>query len=335
MSITIVATRRATDQEWDSAWLACKYATYFHGREWAAIWEKYAQGSIRPRPCRVQFSDGFTAVLPFSQHVQYRGLATRYLSSPAATFGGWISEADLSTAHAALLIAEILRKDSFVWRLNPYDKVLHAASLPTASLPDVTHSLELSPSMDTIVSRWTKGHRSAVHKARREGVLVRTAQSLSDWRAYYRIYEDSLRRWGDSATTRYGWELFKEIAQRDSEFINLYLGTHGDRIIAGVLALYSKNHAVYWHGAVLHDCLSLRPVNLIIHNAISEAKARGCGWFDFNPSGNLEGVANFKRSFSPSTLPAPIVHRVSWRERILACIASPLRKLRGTNTGAM
>ena len=41
--------------------------------------------------------------------------------------------------------------------------------------------------------------------------------------------------------------------------------------------------------------------------AIEQCCADGYGWFDFNPSGDLEGVRAFKKSFGTEDLPCPMV----------------------------
>ena len=70
-------------------------------REWAEIWRDYSGGRIRPAPRMIEFSDGTSALLPLSLETAYRGLGRAYLSSPAGTFGGWISKHTLTTTHAA------------------------------------------------------------------------------------------------------------------------------------------------------------------------------------------------------------------------------------------
>ncbi|MCL0030407.1 hypothetical protein M1M93_01760 [Thermodesulfovibrionales bacterium] len=48
MTLAIKAIRMATAGEWDYIWKNCDYATYFHSREWAGIWQKYTQEKMQP-----------------------------------------------------------------------------------------------------------------------------------------------------------------------------------------------------------------------------------------------------------------------------------------------
>jgi hypothetical protein len=323
MTISIAKISSPTDDEWDFIWSACAYSTYFHSREWAEIWGGYTSGAIRPDPKLILFSDGTRALLPLSAWTSRRGLLKRYESSPAGTFGGWISPDQLTTAHAGALAAYLTQEiGELVWRMNPYDHLAFTCGV-VATKDDVTHTLNLEPGFDSIYRTWTKGHRSAVGKADREGVLVRVASTLDDWRAYYLAYQDSLRRWGPKATSHYGCSLFDEMFRRASPDITLWLAIYQDIVVAGALTFHAKQHVVYWHGAALESFLHLRPVHLILHCAIRDACEKGAAWFDFNPSGGHRGVRAFKESFGTQVLSCPLV----CTERTLTTYARQVRRL--------
>ena len=307
MNIKISATSKANDSEWDSIWKNCEYSTYFHSREWAKIWDKYTNGRIQPKPILITFSDGKKALLPFSRQRILRGLSKQYISSPAGTFGGWISQDKLNINHGQLLVDYSCRKlDSIIWRLNPYDKIVSQCKLPKIK-NDETHALNLEDGFDSIYHSWTKGHKSAARKARKAKIIIQKADSQEHWKKYFEIYEDSLQRWGAEATSRYEWNLFEILNRLNSENIELWLAKYEEKIIAGALCFYSKNHVVYWHGAALSDYFNMRPVNLLMYEIIKDACAKNYLWFDFNPSGGHEGVKSFKKSFGAVGLACPVV----------------------------
>jgi lipid II:glycine glycyltransferase (peptidoglycan interpeptide bridge formation enzyme) len=66
---------------------------------------------------------------------------------------------------------------------------------------------------------------------------------------------------------------------------------------------YWGGHAVYWHGAAHEDALQLRPTHVLHAAIIKDACARGYRYYDFNPSGGLEGVARFKAGFGTELVP--------------------------------
>jgi hypothetical protein len=324
LKLSISSARKATDEEWDAIWNRCEYSVYFHSREWAVIWAYYTRGYLRPDPWLIEFSDKTKALLPFSCYlerltdagVKYmpseapRGCKKNFMSSPAGTYGGWISGDDISREHAELLVELLAEKfpDTFI-RVNPYNEVMLASGLN--GVHDDTEVLDLTRGYHLIYKGWTKGHRSAAQKASREGITVRLGTSIDDWREYSEIYGASLERWGDKATSRYGWKLFEEIYKTNSSRVKLWLACKDGLAVAGALICYSKRHAVYWHGAALDEYFNLRPVNLLIQEAIRDACENGYRWFDFNPSGGHEGVRAFKRSFGTRPLPCPIIRNFS------------------------
>jgi len=303
MTLAITDIRSATDQEWDFHWRRCDCATYFQSQEWAQVWQQYTAGKIYPEPKRIIFNDGKEALLPLSVEVTCKGLVRTYVTSPMGTFGGWISQDELTVEHAEKLAEYLSELGNLVWRINPYDDVLRQIQIENAR-EDVTHALDLRDGIEAI---WEKGRKRKVKKAKREGVSVRTSAQLEDWSTYFAMYEDSLRRWGDRATSRYEWELFETLFRRNSAHILLWLAYYQEDVVAGALCFSSKRHVVYWHGAALKEYFPLRPVNLLMYEIIRAAAQQGYWWFDFNPSGGHEGVAAFKKSFGAQEYASPMV----------------------------
>ncbi len=311
MSLRIIGERQATPDEWDSIYADCDYATYFHSREWAETWQKYTQGDLQPDAKIILFSDNTLALLPFSSRRVLRGFLKQYISSPAGTFGGWLSLNALSRGHGTLLHEHILAHyKNLSWRINPYNSVEADLSVRGAQ-SDETDVLNLDSGFETLFKRWTKGHISGARKARKVGVDVREAKTLQDWKLYYKIYEESLARWGESASSHYDWLLFQHMHDLASPNIKLWLATHEKIIVAGALCLYSKQHVTYWHGAVLSAFLKLRPVNLLMYEAIKSSCDDGYQWFDFNPSGGHKGAKAFKKSFRGQELLCPVLNHKS------------------------
>ncbi len=301
----IAAVRSATPGEWDAIWTGCDHATYFHSRDWAEIWQTYTEGAVRPDPRVIEFSDGMSALLPLS--VDHRGAAPRHLSSPAGCFGGWLSRDTLDERHAALIVGFLTCElGPLAWRVNPHHEQQVRAA-PACEDAVHTRALRLAPGYEEIVKSWSKGHRAAVGQARRAGVSIATAEAPHEWKLYYEVYEESLKRWGDGASSRYEWPLFEAIRERSPSHATLWLARHRGEIAAGALVFYAGTHAVYWHGAAREEDFQARPVNLLLAEAIEDACRRGYEIFDFNPSGGHESVDAFKRRFGSEALPAPMI----------------------------
>jgi CelD/BcsL family acetyltransferase involved in cellulose biosynthesis len=309
MSPRISQVRPATPAEWDEAWRSYPYATPFQSRMWAEVWQRSTAGEVEPAPLHLTFDDGVQAVMPLSHLRLFKGIAHRRLSSPAGTYGGWLAADDISASHAEALCKYVLdTSPELWWRLNPYEPL--AATLREHAVePDETHVIPLAGGFAAVEAGATHGHRSSARKARREGVVTRKAVGVADWRAYYGLYEDSLARWGDAASSHYSRSLFDELQRLEPGFVELWLASLDNRVIAGALCLYAPRQVACWHAAALASFFDLRPVNLLYFDAIRDACSRGLDWFDLNPSGGHEGVREFKRRFGALPLPAPVIVR--------------------------
>jgi len=294
--------RTASPKEWDMIWSTCEYSTYFQSREWADIWKKYHNGEFRPPAYILKFSDGITALFPLSWYSNQQ----IYYSSMATTYGGLLSTDKIDTSHLVAAI-DFFRNylGSLFVRINPFWRDFDAGKTCLSFQMDETEMLYLDSGIDRIYKKWTKGHKSAVSKARREGIKVYQATTVQDWLDYFAMYEASLERWGDAATSRYKWELFRIMRDYGTQNIKLWLAKYCSQPVAGALCFYAKRHVAYWHGAALEKYFHLRPVQLLLFDIIANSVDKGYFWFDFNPSGGHEGVRSFKKGFGTTTLSTP------------------------------
>jgi hypothetical protein len=317
-----------TRDEWERVWEACEHATFFHSPMWAQIWEAASGGQIRPRPQRLTFADGRQAILPFCHERRCLGLLDRRVVSPHGTFGGWISEHDLELSHARVLLGQLLDPGtSLVWRMNPYDTLALAAGAERelSCKADVTHALDLEPGPEALLQRFRNGYKNDVRRARSSGrIHVAPASTVDEWRAYFRVYQDTLSRWGMSPAQGYPWRLFEVMAELRSPHITLWLARIDGAVVSGELCMYARRHAVSWHAATLADQLRTNAAKLQIFHVIEDAHRRGCRWFDFNPSAGLAGVREFKESFAARALPAPLVYVDDRPKRWVRKLASRL-----------
>jgi hypothetical protein len=269
----------------------------------------------------VVFSDGKSALLPLSAAKRHKGLVREYHSSPGVTYGGWIALDSLTPEHCKLL-TKYLTQDlaQLIWRVNPYDSFA-ASILCSSGIPDETHALDLSAGYAAIYNAGTKGHTSAERKARKDGVAIEVAGTVAEWRSYYDIYQDSIRRWGENPATAYPWKFFENLFYRNSSHVQLWLANYQGELAAGALCFYSKSHVVYWHGAAAARYFTHRPVNLLLYEVIRHACESNYSWFDFNPSGGHEGVKAFKQHFGATSRLCPVVKTRSRLGRMIKALS--------------
>jgi hypothetical protein len=324
-----------TRDEWERVWEACEYATFFHSPTWAQIWEIATDGQIRAQPERLTFSDGRQAILPLCRERRGLGLLDRRVASPHGTFGGWISEHDLGLSHARGLLDRLLDPvTSLVWRMNPYDSLALAAGVEhgLSCKADVTHSLDLAPGPEALLRGFRNGYKNDIRRARRtDRIRVEPASTMDDWRAYFRVYQETLSRWGLRPDQGYPWRVFEVMGELQSPHVTLWIARIDGTIVSGELCMYARRHAVSWHAATLADQLRTNVAKVQIFHVIEDAHRRGCRWFDFNPSAGLRGVREFKESFAARALPAPLVYvddrPKRWARKLASRLAIPYAKL--------
>lgn len=286
---------------------------------------------MQPDPAIVVFSDGKEVLLPLSYQKIAGGVFKRYISSipQDVTYGGWITKHKLTDDHVSCLISHV--QDTYknlLWRLNPYDELVHNAIASKRN--GTTHALFLNDGIDTIVSGFTKGNRKAVMKAEKSGVTIRRGESLDDWKEYYSMYRDSIRRWGNEAFSVQSWRLFELLSSLNSKYIKLWLAEYDNKIIAGRILLYSQNHAISWHGVAHASYFHLRPVNLLHYEIIKDSCSSGYHWYDFGPSGKLKGVRAFKERFGAACLPCGKIRYMTYYQSLVRKGLHGFSKLRNT-----
>lgn len=309
LAIKLEYFRLASHNEWERFWRNSPNATFFHSPEWYALWDIYTHGLMKPYPILICFSDQKKLIIPFARKIT-RFRRKQFYSSPAGTFGGWLSSDQMELEHAFLIIKALQKRlKNIVVRANPYDQKMVEA-FAGSGIEDETDTLNLENGFDSLLDVWKKGKKSIIRKVKKAhklGVTVREANNSNDWKAYFHCYKDSLTRWGTNATSSYRWEFFDIIRKRKSQNVRLWLAEYEGRIISGALCFYSTQHAVYWHGATLSEYFNLRATNLLMFEAIKDASNRNLSWFDFNPSGGHEGVRRFKQSFKTTRLQCPVI----------------------------
>jgi len=276
-------------------------ATFFH----TPLWRDLIVGShVRSRDASisVHFGDGRRGVVPLIERRGRLGLLHVRESGFAGTYGGLIADGPVSTEEEAA-VYDGLRE----WR------ALHCVvTRPPGAEPaeppigfrtqsDSTHLLDPArPLTDLQKVRW------AVSKAERSGIGFRRARTLDDYRAYFRIYQDSLARWGVRTTSRYSWPLFERgfhMAGRAPENLCLWLAVRGSEVVAGMWVFYWRERAYWWHSAVLREHMRAQPMDLLMSEVVARAAADGVERFDMMPSGGHEGVVAFKEKFGAEPVP--------------------------------
>jgi len=252
----------------------------------------------------IHFKSGKKVLLPLTHIRLLKGLMNVYFLAPKG-MGGFVTNDDLDPAEKKELF-NILRKIKMLYcAVNPYDALTN--TFDGFNNEDFTQFLDLSEGFDTIFKRWTWGHYSRARKGMREGLKAELAATEDDWKSYFELYQDNLARWGETATNRYGWDLFEIMYKKKSSKIKLWLAKYDGQIISGALCFYHNKHVAYWHSATSELFYKkLNATQVLQYYIIKDACEKGFLLYDFLPSSGLEGVVHFKNGFSPQKRPVNI-----------------------------
>lgn len=298
LELKIAKIEEATPSQWDDIVNHCAYATYFHSREWAELWEQYSDGKQKPVARFITFNDGTEVLYPMSASKVTKGLLLQHISTPTWTYGGWLSLHTLSALHHQLL-ANYTAKLDIILRQNPFDTTLPKANLHW-SQDDFTQVLDISVGLPALHKHWASDGNAIVrnaNKARKAGITISEASSIDDWRTYYAMYQSSQQRWKEVLGIRFDWKLFELMYSLQSPNLRLWLAKYDGKPVSGAICTYQNKHVARWHAAAFQEYFQLRPVNLQDYELIVKSCQDGYSWFDFLTSAELEGVITYKARY--------------------------------------
>lgn len=271
-----------------------------------------------PYPIGMRTPDGTPVVYPVVR--RRRRIApslTDVRSSWAGTYGGPIAERALmpeeqSAAHLALLGA--VRGNVDV--LLPPTAAEPPADLPCERVPDATQLIRIETDFEGHFSRFSMTYRKLYRRGLRRGITVRRLAGPDAVKPYLEMYESSIHRWGKTTTVRHPPEVFERLGRLGEEAPEVVRVTFAEREgapLAGLWSLHWRGHAVAWAAASHDPPKALSPMNVIYAELLREVIEEGAELFDFNPSGDLQGVQRSKSDFGAERVP---VWRLRARRRL-------------------
>jgi hypothetical protein len=285
----MIKVERCSDALWDELARRDATCTFFQTRAWHSLVAPYAGGA--PFPLRFECAGG-QAVLPL---LRCGRLLWDFHRSPFGTYTALLCP-DKLPAGDLHGISRWLGKRNVELFSPPH------TSNPTpmgSRSPNATYVVDLAGLAGDPAAGWAENQKRHLGKASRSGITVRLAASEADVEGYLGIYAAVRARWGGRARGRYPDSLFHSIWRglKDGDSLRFWLAEAEGRIVGGYICFYHNRHAVQWQNAVHPDRFASGANQSLLRRIIGDAAERGFPQFDMNPSGGLEGVENFKRSF--------------------------------------
>jgi CelD/BcsL family acetyltransferase involved in cellulose biosynthesis len=287
---------------WSEALSHCPGATYYHTNAWlTSVSRAFASRAIR---ARVNLGPDRWALLPLSIRPLARGWVPLAVAGEAGVYGGLVAPTPLSDQEVEQIYDAVRRRFPDLQVVgNPFATGPH---LPLGggvqSASESTHLLKLAPFAE-LRAGFSRGAKSRGNKARKHGYELVVTSDQSGVEAFYPLYEDSMRRWGDKLTWPRPRAFFETMLQHGAPDVCFYLALKDGEPVSAILMAAHGAAAHYIAGATRHDHLDASPSNFLMEEALTRYADAGFSFFDFGPSNGLAGVIQFKESFGAR--PAP------------------------------
>jgi len=140
--------------------------------------------------------------------------------------------------------------------------------------------------------------RTAVRKAKNQGLNVYRATAREEMCDYFDIYQSTMERHNRKGLSRQFFDLLYDRLVRNQKAMILLVSDRS-RVLAGIILLLHNAKAYWWSGASLEDSWKMRPNELLLWHAIEWASKSGMCSLDLGPTPAEpdSGLNLFKRHF--------------------------------------
>lgn len=283
--------------KWEDIILKSDNAYFFHSPTWAKILEKTYNYRTATRLYNI---NGKSILIPMMEERNIYDFKT--FDSMPYGYGGVFPESEISTDDYKCLLDNIIGGRHLILNLT-LPPFLDISSLSKSAIKikdewDYTHILNLEGKDFEYIwnDDFSKSRRRNIHKAYRSNIVIRNGTSLDDFRAYYKLYAESSRKWGYESPP-HPFNLYKNFHKYGSPHVELSLAIKDHKTIGGLIVFYYAMTVFCWGNTYLEDYGTFNPVSKLINNSIKQACQEGYKYFNFGASGKLKGVRRFKESF--------------------------------------
>ena len=247
---------------WNELILKTKTYSFFHSSDWA----KVLNASYRYTPFYFTLFNGdkIAASIPI---MEVKSIITgrRGVSLPFTDYCEPIFDEDIQFKNLYYQIIDYGKK--LRWRYLELRDGQEVLNNVISSEKYLHHSLDLTPKENTIFSKFGRGTKSSIHKAARDGVVVRILNTLESINEFYKLNNITRKRHGLPPQPLYFFKkLYKHVISENLGFVAL--AYFQEKVIAGAIYVHFGEKAIYKYGASDAHFQRLRANNLIMWEAI-------------------------------------------------------------------
>lgn len=190
------------------------------------------------------------------------------------------------------------------------------------------HVVDTSRPVDEIVASFNSTRKKHIKRYQKADLLkVFITNEPFYFEQYYKLYEDSLNRWGTESGS-YSKELISNLYLVPG--IRMWVAENEGKVISAMICIYQKDHVFDWLAASLinDDLKKLYAPVAVQFEVIRHAAECGLKYVNMGASVNLSGVSDFKDSWGASEHETYTFYKQSTFFSISKKLVSSLNKLR-------
>ena len=278
-----------TPEEWRAYDAAHPAPTFFARPAWGFALERTYFG-LRSDPMLFALPEGealFTCMRSGRRFVSYEAM-------PLGTYALALSpDGGVAETRVAAAIARTLKETSDDFTCTYWPLVENVEIDGCNHVEHQTAVIDLRGGMEAAIGGFKGVARRMAGQAVRKGVTVAREQNGAD--TYYRLLEESARRWG-LGRPHLPKIIFDALVELGREDVEVWIARYRGEAIAGGVMVYGSKEAFFWSAAMRGEFSSLRPSNLLNLEMVKAAVERGMDWYNLGASEGLSGVERFKES---------------------------------------
>ncbi len=273
-------------EEWQEIIDKVSSATFYHSPKWYQVWKEYNGTDFQ---ClKYTFKDSSQAIFPFQIRKRLFGLTKEFISGPAGTYGGWIPIK--KTEQFSINISIVTNKFGHLQLVsNPFQK--HNKNIESHKWSRVIDLSKIKE--ENIIENWSNTAIKNRALAFKENFTFHKSTKPEEWKEYFQLYQESIKRWGDRASNNYLPSLFEIIAALKDDFVDLLFLRKNNEMVCGGIYFKYKNRIHWWHGALGNNYTKTGASFYFQSNVLSYFKSN-YEILDLGSSGGHVGVDKFK-----------------------------------------
>lgn len=290
-------TRRIGIQEWQQFVEELPYYNFFQLPIWAQAYEKsYPGWNIATQ--LFTFDDGIQVLVPLVEKTIVFGL--KILDSlPEGGYGGLVWNRKPSETQIGQIVKHLVTPRTLLFRLyhDPFDwEALKCLTKHGFQAKEgVTHISELDKP-EVLWNMLSRVAKQNILRGQREGLKIVEGDLDTLELHYYKMYQDSAKRWGIERNRMIPLSFYKNLMQIGGERTRLFFAEKEGRKIGGSIELYGKRESFKIFAAFYYEYRSLRPNDFLDWELLKDSYQRGYVIRNFGSSLELPGVEKYKET---------------------------------------